>query len=176
MKRSHGLARCSDHFDEYAKQNPFIQKSFLFVTDGYNFRNTELGAILGLSQLKRLDNFISIRRNAYDKFVNIVNNISDKFYSVKYNSGNSCFCFPFICKTTIIKNKLIALFEKYGIEYRPIVGGNLLKQPYLNMYSIEGNCKEYNVDIVHENGVYIGNNQFITNANMEFLSRILQEL
>jgi CDP-6-deoxy-D-xylo-4-hexulose-3-dehydrase len=176
MKRSHGLARGSDHFDEYAKQNPSIQKSFLFVTDGYNFRNTELGAILGLSQLKRLDKFISIRRNAYDKFVNIINDHVDKFYSVQYNSGNSSFCFPFICRTKTIKRKLISLFEKYGIEYRPIVGGNLLKQPYLNMYSIEGNLKTYNVDIIHENGVYIGNNQFISDANMEFLSKILKEL
>ena len=30
----------------------------MFVTDGYNFRNHELGAVLGLSQLPRLDGYI----------------------------------------------------------------------------------------------------------------------
>jgi CDP-6-deoxy-D-xylo-4-hexulose-3-dehydrase len=176
MKRSHGLARSSESFDKYIAKNPEIEKSFLFVTDGYNFRNTEIGAILGLSQLKRLDNFIRIRRNSYDKFVEIMRKHIDKFYKIHYNNGNSCFCFPFICRDKSIKNRLILLFEKNGIEYRPIVGGNLLKQPYLSQYSIEGKMKSYNVDIIHENGVYIGNNQFISDSDMRFLSEILDEL
>ena len=122
LKRSHGLARVSDNFDEYSKKNPEIEKSFLFVTDGYNFRNTELGAVLGLSQLKRLDKFIQIRRNNYKQFVNIINKHSDKFYPVTYNWGNSCFCFPFICRTVEVKNKLIQLFNQHRIDYRPVVG------------------------------------------------------
>ena len=31
---------------------------FLFMTDGYNFRNHELPAVLGIRQLKRLDSMI----------------------------------------------------------------------------------------------------------------------
>ena len=42
VKRSHGLARESKKFDEYKEKNPEIIPSFLFVTDGYNFRNTYL--------------------------------------------------------------------------------------------------------------------------------------
>lgn len=175
MKRTHGLARVSIDFDDYAKQNPEIEKSFLFVSDGYNFRNTELGAVLGNSQLKRLDSFISSRRKMYDRYVNIVNS-NENFYPVKYHKGNSSFCFPFICKTKEIKNKLISLFEKYKIEYRPIVGGNLLRQPYLKEYKIESISDKHNVDILHYLGVYIGNNQFITDYDMDFLSNILKEL
>ena len=52
MKRTHGLARASSKFDEYASKNPEIERSFLFVSDGYNFRNTELAAVLGIEQLK----------------------------------------------------------------------------------------------------------------------------
>ena len=55
MKRSHGLARESERFAEYINEYPDISKQFMFVTDGYNFRNHELGAVLGLSQLPRLD-------------------------------------------------------------------------------------------------------------------------
>lgn len=175
MKRSHGLARASNKFDEYANKNPEIQKSFLFVSDGYNFRNTELGAVLGLSQLKRLDNFINIRRKRYERYV-YISNKNRNFYPVKFNSGNSSFCFPFICKTEEIKNKLISIFDKYGIEHRPIVGGNLLKQPYLKNYVIECNDHDLNADILHSKGVYIGNNQFITDSDMNFLFTILDEL
>lgn len=175
LKRSHGLARVSDNFDEYATKNPDIEKSFLFVTDGYNFRNTELAAVLGLSQLKRLDEFIKIRRSNYFKFLSVVYN-NNSFYRIERNLGNSCFCFPFICKTKEIKQKLISLFDKYSIEYRPVVGGNLLKQPYMVDYSVECSSKNLNVDIIHENGIYIGNSQFVREQNISFLKNILEEV
>ena len=95
LKRSHGLARVSNRFEHYQQQNPEIEKSFLFVTDGYNFRNTELAAVLGLSQLKRLDKFIEIRRDNYFKFLGVVYE-NKNFYQLYPSLGNSCFCFPFI--------------------------------------------------------------------------------
>lgn len=178
MKRSHGLARVSNQFEYYQKQNPEIEKSFLFVSDGYNFRNTEFGAVLGLSQLKRLDTFIETRRKAYRRFVDIMSSKKnrDNFYPIVYNKGNSCFCFPFICKTKEIKSKLISVLNKYKIEYRPVVGGNLLRQPYLKNYSISGKRENLNVDIIHENGIYIGNNQFVSKKDMNLLETILGEL
>lgn len=178
MKRSHGLARVSDQFEYYQKQNPEIEKSFLFVSDGYNFRNTEFGAVLGLSQLERLDDFILNRRNAYYQFVQIMSSEKnrDNFYPIVYNRGNSCFCFPFICKTKETKFKLIDMFNKYKIEYRPVVGGNLLRQPYLKHYAISGKRENLNVDVIHENGIYIGNNQFVSEKDMNLLQNILGEL
>jgi len=178
MKRSHGLARVSDQFEYYQNQNPEIEKSFLFVSDGYNFRNTEFGAVLGLSQLKRLDKFIDNRDKAYSRFVEIMSSSKnrDNFYPIVYNEGNSCFCFPFICKTKEIKTRLISLLNKYKIEYRPVVGGNLLRQPYLKDYFIIGKTENLNVDIIHENGVYIGNNQFVSDRDMNLLETILGEL
>lgn len=175
LKRSHGLARVSDRFEYYQEKNPEIEKSFLFVSDGYNFRNTEFGAVLGLSQLKKLDKFIDNRRETYSMFVDMVSNNSN-FYPITYNFGNSCFCFPFICKNKKIKSKLISLFEKYKIEYRPVVGGNLLRQPYLNDYHVSEKTENLTADIIHENGVYIGNNQFVSDKDMRLLKNILEEL
>ena len=175
LKRSHGLARVSDNFDKYSKSYPDIDKSFLFVTDGYNFRNTEIGAVLGLIQIKKLDRFINIRKKYYKKYVEIYNT-NPNFYPIKFNEGNSSFCFPFICKTKQTKFQLIRLFDKYRIEYRPIVGGNLLKQPYMIDYSIECPSDNLNVDILHENGIYIGNNQFISEKNINLIKKIIGEL
>ena len=174
IKRSHGLARVSDNFSKYAKDNSEIESSFLFVSDGYNFRNTEIAAVLGISQLKRIDKFISYRRRNYFRYCEIVNK-NPNFYSVKVNFENSSFCFPFICRNIEIKNKLISIFKKYKIEYRPIVGGNLLKQPYLN-YKIECKKDNLNVDLIHNNGIYIGNSQFINDNDMNYLEKILEEL
>jgi CDP-6-deoxy-D-xylo-4-hexulose-3-dehydrase len=173
MKRSHGMARHSKNFELYAKQNPEIQSSFLFVTNGYNFRNTELGAVLGLTQLKKLDKIIDIRtRNYYKYFAIMLENV-DKFYSVYYSSGNSSFCFPFISRTKEIKERLIVKFKEANIEFRPIVTGNLLKQPYLSSYT-KTECP--NADILHENGLYIGNNQFVNLKDLKILEKILSEV
>lgn len=178
MKRSHGLARHSINFDKYAAEYSNIEKSFLFVTDGYNFRNTELGAILGLSQLKKLDKFIEIRRMNHSYFEKAMESFTDKFYQIKHSEGNSSFCFPLIAKTKEIKQRLINLLKENGIEYRPIVGGNLLRQPYLKNYFIEHPLakKVLNADILHENGIYIGNNQFLNKKDIDKLKRILMEV
>jgi CDP-6-deoxy-D-xylo-4-hexulose-3-dehydrase len=66
--------------------------------------------------------------------------------------------------------------NKYKIEYRPVVGGNLLRQPYLKDHIISGKTENLNVDIVHENGIYIGNNQFVSDKDMDLLEKILGEL
>ena len=175
VKRTHGLARVSSKFDEYASKNPEIERSFLFISDGYNCRNTELAAVFGIRQLKRLDSFIDIRRKNYKKFVNIYNS-KECFHKITFNEGNSSFCFPFLCKDKDIKSKLLNLFCEYGIEYRPVVGGNLLKQPYMKGYCVECADENLTVDILHENCIYIGNNQFIGNKEIDLIEKVIMEL
>jgi CDP-6-deoxy-D-xylo-4-hexulose-3-dehydrase len=166
--------------ESYAAEHPEIDPQFLFVTAGYNFRNTELGAVLGLSQLKKLDRFIEKRQSNYRKFINIMLiDGRDKFYvpgGGYIEEGNSSFCFPLIAKTPYIKDQVIRRLKMNFIEYRPVVGGNLLRQPYMEGHKIA--CKDgpYNVDIVHENGIYIGNNQFVGDRELKILEDIIRSL
>lgn len=180
MKRSHGMSRVSVSPDIYASAFPDIDPQFLFVTAGYNFRNTELGAVLGLSQLPKLDGFIEKRRSNYAKFIEMMKIYgSDKFYvsgNCFAEEGNSSFCFPLIAKTPLIKDALIRRLKINFIEYRPVVGGNLLRQPYMAGQGISGKEPKYNVDIVHENGIYIGNNQFVGDKELKSLEDIIRSL
>ena len=173
MKRSHGMSRVSSNPKQFSDVYPDIDSQFLFVTAGYNFRNTELAAVLGLSQLKRLDNFIDIRRQNFDRYHKIVTNRSDIFHVPFPDDGNSSFCFPFVAKDKKIKNNLIHKLISNGIEYRPVVGGNLLRQPYLKKYN-KISCPF--ADIVHENGIYIGNNQFVGDRELNILDDIIRSL
>ena len=43
-------------------------------------------------------------------------------------------------------------------------------------YSIECPSDNLNVDILHENGIYIGNNQFISEKNINLIKKIIGEL
>lgn len=176
LKRSHGLARESDRYDDYVKLYPDIPKQFLFVTDGYNFRNHELGAVLGLSQLKRLDSYIKRRNANYQLFIDLISKYPNKFKAPIFHNGCSNFCLPLLCKEKEDADKLKRLFDDNGIEHRPIIGGNLLKQPFLSDYSIVTNKSNLTVDFVHYNGVYLGNNQFIGKKEIDLLDNVLEQL
>jgi CDP-6-deoxy-D-xylo-4-hexulose-3-dehydrase len=176
LKRSHGLARESDNKDVYYETYSDLNKEFLFVTDGYNFRNHELGAVLGLSQLKRLDTMIEKRNENYQKFVKILSNYCHKVYVPIVSNRMSSFCFPIVFKDKIFCEQFKDLCVLYGIEHRPIIGGNLLKQPYLNHYNITTTKTNLYVDTIHENGVYLGNNHFIGSKELKLLDRILSQL
>lgn len=178
MKRSHGMSRVSMNPHSYSDLHPDIDPQFLFVTAGYNFRNTELGAVLGLSQLKKLDFYIERRQKNYRRFVDIMYG-SEKFHipGAGYaEEGNSSFCFPLIAKTPLIKDALLRKLQMNFIEYRPVVGGNLLRQPYMEGHMIACKTRPYNVDIVHENGIYIGNNQFVGDRELNILEDIIRSL
>jgi len=178
MKRSHGMARESRYKPKYAEKNKHIEPSFLFMTDGYNFRNHEICAVLGSSQLKRLDSMIEQRRYNYEEYVKIINHYPHLFYPHEYEDGNSSFCFPFICKSEKIATTMKAEFAKNGIEYRPVVSGNLLTQPFLKTrgYKIETLRKVASAEILHRQGVYIGNNHFVGNRHMTLLRNVLEDI
>ena len=176
IKRSHGLARESEKFETYVDRYPEISKQFMFVTDGYNFRNTELSAVLGTSQLKRLDKYIEKRNKNYFKFTNLIKEYSTKFVIPEYSDFVSNFCFPLLCKDRHTAQFLRSKFDENGTEHRPIIGGNLLKQPFLNGYNIETQKENLNVDFVHYNGIYLGNNHFIDNKEIQLLNSILEKL
>ncbi len=174
MKRSHGLARESKHYDEFSKLYKNIDKQFLFITDGYNFRNTEINAVLGISQLKKLNSSIKIRNYNFSLFCELTHNYNNIVEEIVFSHTCSNFCFPIVCKNIDIKHKLTQLLVDNNIEYRPIVSGNLLKHPFLNKYNICSDRKNFTVDLIHNNGLYIGNNQFVNSKNLNKLESILK--
>lgn len=162
LKRSHGMARemSPDHFAKAKAEWPSIDSRFLFLTDGFNFRNTELGAVLGLAQLHRLDANIRRRKLNYAVFIEELRKVDHMFYIPTADQTNSSFCLPFICRHESMVRALKECFDVLHIEHRPVVAGNLLQQPFLQKWS--GTVHVPNAEIVNSRGVYIGNNQFVT--------------
>lgn len=175
VKRSHGMARESElYFPQYTSQNPDIDPSFLFVTDGYNFRNHEVCAVLGLSQLKKLDRNIRIRRENYQKFHTDIVHVPG--YKIpQYQKGNSSFSFPIISETGNIDQVKKALKDNQ-IEYRPIISGNLLRHPAFRKYKLCTEKEIPNVETLHKNGVYVGNSQFVNSKKVNTLIKILEKV
>jgi CDP-6-deoxy-D-xylo-4-hexulose-3-dehydrase len=176
LKRSHGMAReaSPEYFEQYAKENPDIDKMFLFMTDGYNFRNHEVCAVLGLSQLKRLDKNIKIRRENYKRFHSSLVHV-DGYRIPYYSEGNSSFSFPIITFKDNI-GRLKEVLRTNQIEYRPVISGNLLRHPAFKKYKLCTERELPNVEILHNNGLYVGNSQFVTSRKIDKLIEILEEV
>ncbi len=178
MKRSHGMAReaIPEKYKQYQEENPDIHPMFMFMTDGYNLRSMEINAVLGSSQLKRLDDNNQIRRENFDKFIKIVKKYPEHFYTEYQVQGNSSFCLPFVCKTRKIKRLLEKHLSDNGVETRPLCSGNLLRQPFLQR--VEGMPKPWefpSVEFLHEQGFFIGNNHMIENEEFEILDQLINE-
>ncbi len=160
--RSHGLAReLKDEKLEKKLKKKYsdLSPQFIFLYPGFNMRNTEIGAVLGLSQIKRLDTNNRKRTKNFKIFLKYIN--SDYFFTNFKISGSSNYAFPLILKKKNIKtrNYLEKIMNINKIEYRRgnAGGGNQLRQPYLKKI-IKWNVRDFqNVELVHHCGYYIGN-------------------
>jgi len=173
MKRSHGMAReaLPEKYEQYKSMYPDVHPQFLFVTDGYNLRSMELNAVLGMSQLKGLDSAIERRRDIYEKFLSILEEVGN--FHIPNTEGNSSFCLPFICETEEVKKNLERYLQENGVETRPLCSGNLLRQPFLRDYEMDLDW-DPNVEHLHKNGFFIGNNHLITDEEISKLQELLR--
>ena len=105
--------------------------------------------------------------------MNLISNYPDKFHIPEDYPGISSFSLPFICKNLETFEVLKKQFDLHKIEYRPIVGGNLLNQPFLKDYSFGYEKTNYNVDLLQEFGLYVGNSQYVGDKEFEVLEKIL---
>ena len=84
-----------------------LSPKFIFLHPTLNFRNTEIGAALGLSQLKSLNKNNTKRKNNFLYFLKKLDNT--KYWTNFDLNGSSNYAFPIILKTNNLKKKEIIL-------------------------------------------------------------------
>ena len=177
MKRSHGFAREIKRKENKKIKNKYknIDFNFLFLTDGFNVRSTNLNAYLGIRQLKLLNNFIKTRNDNYNSFLKIINKFKKNFYQIGPTNIKeiSSYSFPLVFKDYKKLKKFKDILSKNNVEFRPLISGDLTKQPYLNKFISK---KNINSKIIHSNGIYIGNNQFVDMKRIMKLDSMLSKV
>lgn len=163
MLRSHGMVReaaSDDVKSSYAAVHPDLNPDFIFAFPAYNVRSTELNAVLGRSQLKRLDESNKLRTRNLKLFLE---NLDPSRYQTDFElEGSSNYAFTLVLRQAnpvLCRNVMTAL-RAHGVEFRRGTsgGGNQLRQPYLRKVVGETAWRDYpNVDHVHFYGFYIGN-------------------
>lgn len=159
--RAHGWSRGLKNEKKISKENKHLDKRFIFYNSGFNLRSTDIAASIGLSQFKDLDKFIKIRKLNKNKITNeIIKNkkICNKIKILKENKGvkASWFGVPIILSKKIKKNRFINKLEKNGVETRPIISGNFLKQPSVKKYKLNRKINLNKADYINKYGFFIG--------------------
>ena len=180
--RSHGMVRELRNENKkklLIKKNKLLNKDFIFLYPAYNLRNTELGGILGISQLSRLDDYIKKRNINHKVFLD---NIDKEIFYTDFNMmGHSNYAFNLILRPAYKNkiNKLKKLLEKNQIEFRmgSAGGGNQLRQPYIQKYVKKNEFKKYpNTEYVHFYGMYLGNYPELKKKKILKLTKILNKI
>lgn len=153
--------------------NSSFYSRYTFYDLGYNFRPTELAGFIGNVQMKFIDEVIINRQCNFLDLVNYFNNI-DKFYPLKYKHMEvvSNFAFPLICKTQQIRDEVVERCNN-KIEIRPVVGGNISSQPFFIKYISKTNIDCPNASLVHERGLYFGNNPEMTSREISIIKKTI---
>jgi len=175
--RAHGWTREQKDRKMIEKRYPHINSDFLFSNLGYNLRPTEIQGGFGIHQIRKLDQFLNIRKSnasfwrknlkKFSEFIELTHTESE------YSHANMLFAIKIKKNSYFSKNELVEYLEKSGIETRPVMTGNFVMQPVIDMIQFKRLGKLNNATEIMKNSFLIGNHQNIDlDARKYVLERI----
>lgn len=181
MFRSHGMVRevpSEAVKEEYKTKFPDLNPDFIFAYPAYNMRSTELNAVLGREQLKRLDANNVIRSENLQLFLKGLD--SSKYWTEFDCEGSSNYAFTLVIRKADpeFRDRLEKALRAAGVEFRRGTsgGGNQLRQPYLRRIFGNEFEKYPKVNHVHFYGYYIGNYPDLDRSKIAQLCDLLNNL
>jgi CDP-6-deoxy-D-xylo-4-hexulose-3-dehydrase len=171
--RAHGWVRHMRNGQKIADQHPEIDPRFLFVTTGFNVRPTEINAVIGLEQLKRLAGFNEKRRSFAKRLDQGLAALAQAgvIDLIRHDprSMPAPFGYTVLCKTSEARNGLRAHLEDAGIETRPVICGNMVRQPAIEQVRHRVSGQLVGADRVMDCGIYWGTHPNMTNDEIDYI-------
>ncbi len=135
---------------------------YFFLGMGFNFRPTELQGAIGSIQLKKLDG-LNLQREKNAELVRrdfrSTNGHSVQWLMpTSHKSRPAWFALPFVMQDGLpyTRKHVAALLGQYGVDTRPIVGGNLARHPAFAKYRTMVRGPLPGADAIHDRGFYCG--------------------
>jgi len=186
--RSHGWSR--DRFDpgnfETSVERSINQNKFQFITTGYNVRPMEIQAAIGIEQLRNLDEFVKRRRYIAK---HLKSSLKDTVFQVidcgtlSELEDESSHSWMLIC-IRVLKDltphdtsRIEKLLEQFGIESRPVLTGNFLRQPAINLFQGMPDPRSFpNAELIARNYFMVGAHHDLSNEQVNYLSESLKSI
>lgn len=157
--------------------NSTFYSRYTFYDLGYNLRTTEIQGFLGNTQLRYLPAIVRARQKNFKELAKAIYARTDLYYPIRYSHIEtvSNFAVPIICRTKAIRDRLVTACDG-RVEIRPIVGGDMTSQPFFQKYFKKNFTDTTNAKLVHEQGLYFGNNSELTNQEIRIIVRLFTSL
>ncbi len=173
--RAHGWIRDLNNKSKiFKKSGDKFKDRFTFITPGYNLRPLEMSGAIGETQLKKVKKMLNIRLENSKYFIKKFKD-SPVVIIQKEIGKSSWFAFSLLLKGHLKnkRKKIISLLDKAGIETRPVVVGNFMKNPVIKYFKYINNKNYTNSDYVDKHGFYVGNYPKNLKTQIDFLYKIL---
>lgn len=158
--RSHGWTRhlpAKNSVTGQKASNPFYE-SYKFVLPGYNVRPVEMSGAIGICQLEKLPSFIEVRRENAAFFCEIAE--KSEFFKIQREVGESSwfgFAISLVDSFSDKRDEFVNFLGQQGVETRPVVGGNFVRNPVIKYLDFEVCGALTNSDVITDQAFFIGN-------------------
>src|SRR5215831_8544263 len=121
MFRSHGMVRESKSEgvrQAYENRYPDLNPEFIFAFPAYNMRSTEINAVIGRSQLRRLDRNNEVRSR---NLLTFLENLDPSKYRTDFElEGSSNYALTLVLAQPDpgLRDAVVEVFRRYGVEFR----------------------------------------------------------
>ena len=177
--RAHGWDRNLDQNNQKILRKKYkvsdFHSKYTFYDLGYNIRPTEITGFLGNCQIGLIRQANKKREQNFFNLAKVIYSQEDKYYPMRFDHIEflSNFAVPVVCKSQEILEGLLKKCEGI-IEVRPIEGGDMTEQPFFQKYltNINKNLTNPNAKLIHNQGLFFGNNPDLTKKDLQALIRI----
>ncbi|MCM0605496.1 MAG: DegT/DnrJ/EryC1/StrS family aminotransferase [Xanthomonadaceae bacterium] len=177
--RAHGWTRHLKNREAVEKKYPDLDPRYLFVNMGFNLRPTEVNAAFGKIQLKKLSAFndrrVEIANTWNNAFVDLISSGSLIPMKTTAQTDSTWFGYPVLLKNEETKRKFQGHLEKNGIETRPIICGNLARQPAFKTLPHRTVSDLSGANRVMDSGIYWGSHPLMSKIEVDYVIKTVKE-
>ena len=173
--RAHGWTRGlpDDNLIAEISDDSFME-SFRFILPGYNLRPLEMSGAIGRSQLKKLDRIVNGRRANAESFKRCFSGMNG--ITIQNEVGSSSwFGFSLIIENGSSRNELVSKMQEVGVEVRPIVAGNFVRNPVIELMEHDTHGSLEVADHIHNYGLFFGNHHYDISKEIEEISELVRK-
>ena len=167
---------CKKRFSEWLPSLPgeIFDHKYVYDEIGYNIKPLDLQAAIGLVQLEKLEEIISLRKKNFSRLYDIFSKYEKVFHLPKATEGSdpSWFAFPLTIRDGVFTRRydFVSYLEDSKIQTRNYFGGNLLLQPaYFGLYSGDAK-KDFPIATkVTTDTFFLGTSPVITDEQLDYI-------
>lgn len=183
LLRAHGWARNlrnRSHPLLKLTEDPVLDSRYTFLEWGFNVRPTELQAAFGLHQIRKFPQFKETRNRAFSKIQEGLSDLSSVIHLPEVHpQAEACwFALPIMMnpEASISRNEVTGRLQALGVETRPIVAGNLSKQPVSRRFSWLRQDNLPGASAIHNYGFYISIHSRFHDGEIERITETLRSV